>query len=121
MCVCITDAQEVVSLAPACKTLLQFMLTMLPECGDNFLPVVRCIHGFCTGDETLSPSDGALLVEQMKLRQSSQEGGEKEEEDSAAGGKQGQEGITMCTRMYIQCTILYVHVYTIYGQSLLNI
>lgn len=107
-CVYIIDAQEVVSLAPACKTLLQFMLTMLPECGDNFLPVFRCIHGFCTGDEILSPSDCALLVEQMKLCQSSsEEGGEKEEEDSAAGVENraglGWAGITM-----IHSYVLYI-------------
>lgn len=94
----ITDAQEVMSLGPACKTLLQFMLTMLPECGDNFLPVFRGVHGFCTGDEILSPSDWALLVEQMKLIKFSEEGGEKEEGNDS-GRAQGLE--PSCMYMYM--------------------
>lgn len=68
------------------------MLTMLPECGDNYLPVFRCVHGFCVGEGFLGLSDEPLLVEQMKLCEA-MEGGEaleekKEEEgDLAKGGR----------------------------------
>lgn len=90
---CALGAQEVLSFAPTCKTLLQFMLTMLPECGDHFLPIFRCIHGFCTGEAFLGPTDEPLLIEQMKLCAVS-EGGEfleeknETEEDESAEGKQ---------------------------------
>ena len=89
-------AHEVQSFAPACKTLLQFMLTMLPECGDNFLPVFRCVHGFCVGEGFLGPSDEPLLVEQMKLCRSSEGGGESLEKKEEADGDAAMEGGQKC-------------------------
>ena len=62
------------------------MLTILPESGDNYLPVFRTVHGFCTGEEIFSLSDSVLLLEQMKLCTSYKEGG-GEKEDSAAGNE----------------------------------
>ena len=80
-------AHEVPLFAPTCKTLLQFMLTILPECGHNFLPVFRCVQGFCIGVGFLGPSDEPLLLEQMKLCSASKEGGESSEEKEGEGGE----------------------------------
>ena len=90
------------------------MLTILPECGDHYLPVFRCIHGFCAGEGFLGSTDQATLLEQMKLSHVEEgegegEGGgerettEKEKDKDGGGAKNG-----MC--MYALCYVLYVHV-----------
>ena len=65
------------------------MLTILPECGHNFLPVFRCVQGFCIGEGFLGPSDEPLLVEQMKLCSASKEGGESSDEKEGEGKGEG--------------------------------
>ena len=61
------------------------MLKVLPASGDNFLPVFRCVHGFCVGEWFLAPSDEAALLEQMKLNVAVERGG-------GGGGGGGEKG-----------------------------
>ena len=68
------------------------MLTMLPESGDNFLPVFRCVHGFCAGERFLGPSDPAHLLGQMKL------GGAEEGEKPPLEKKEGEEEKTSAVK-----------------------
>ena len=65
------------------KTLLEFMLRVLPTTGDSYLPVFRFVHGLCEGESFLTASDEALLLEQ--LRQSVTTEGE--------GGGEGGGGV----------------------------
>ena len=88
------------------------MLKVLPASGDNFLPVFRCVHGFCVGEWFLAPSDEAALLEQMKLNVAVEKGGggggggEKGEKSEREGATQdeeqkGEEILTLCT-MWVQ-------------------
>ena len=88
VCACVYNAgvQELLSYAPTCKTLLQYMLTILPESGDNYLPVFRCVHGFSSGEGFLADSDEPVLVEQMKLCES------PAEEEEGGGGSREERG-----------------------------
>ena len=61
------------------------MLKVLPASGDNFLPVFRCVHGFCVGEWFLAPSDEAALLEQMKLNVAVERGG------GGGGGEKGEK------------------------------
>ena len=68
------------------------MLTLLPESGDNYLPVFSCVRGFCTGEGFLSTSDEPLLVEQLKLFETAmREGGG---EGSGAAGEESVDSDT---------------------------
>ena len=69
------DAPDVLSFSSSCKTLLQFMLTTLPVCGEEYLPVFCCVHGMCAGEGFLVPEDKSFLLEQLNLSQSLIEGG----------------------------------------------
>ena len=96
--------QEIQSFTSSCKTLLQFMLTMLPESGDNFLPVFRCVHGFCAGEGFLGPSDPAHLLGQMKL------GGAEEGAKPPLEKKEGEEEKTSAVREK-KGTCVYIYMY----------
>ena len=76
------------------KTLLQFMLTLLPECGPHYLAVFHCLHSLCTAEGFLGPADQALLLAQLKLShteglgETETEGkGEEVEEEKGTGEK----------------------------------
>ena len=66
------------------KTLLEFMLNILPASGSSYLPVFRFVHGFCEGESFLSPSDEALLLAQLRQPPTAGEGG--------GGGSDGDGG-----------------------------
>lgn len=71
------------------------MLTMLPKCSDNYLPVFRCVHGFCIGEGFLGAADEPLLVEQMKLCALAEGGelsekNETESDESTEGKEKGE-------------------------------
>ena len=91
VCVIFPAAQEILSYPGNIKTFLEFMLKVLPVSGDSFLPVFRCVHGFCVGEWFLAPSDEALLMGQMKLDVAVEDkgggGGEKSVEENK--GKEG--------------------------------
>lgn len=71
------------------------MLKVLPVSGDSFLPVFRCIHGFCVGEWFLAPSDEALLMGQMKLDIAVEDkGGGGEEGGKSVEENKGKEGST---------------------------
>ena len=74
------------ALPSATKTLLQFTLGLLPECGDKFLPVLKAVHGFARGEPFLGLFDTAFLREQLKLSHVEEEETEERGED---GGKEG--------------------------------
>ena len=73
------------ALPPATKTLLQFTLSLLPECGDKYLPVLKAVHGFARGEPFLGLFDTAFLQQQLKLSQ-------VEEETEGQGDDGGKEG-----------------------------
>ena len=88
----VSAAQEILSYPGNIKTLLEFMLRVLPVSGDNFLPVFRCVHGFCVGELFLSPSDEALLLEQMKLNVGLEEGGGGGEGEGEGSSEKSEGG-----------------------------
>ena len=77
---------EAAALPSSCKLLLQFVLSTLPHCGDNYLPVFKFISSFYKGDPFLSDSGGVaditFLQQQLKTSQV-----EKKSEDEEATGK----------------------------------
>ena len=82
-----------VSFTSCSKTLLQFMLTLLPECGLHYLAVFHFLHSLCTAEGFLGPADQALLLAQLKLShtegvgETEGKGEEVEEEKGTGGGK----------------------------------
>ena len=83
------------------------MLTLLPESGDNYLPVFSCVRGFCTGEGFLSTSDEPLLVEQLKLFEAAtREGG------GEGSGAAGEESVDSDTgKREHNCTFRHYTVY----------
>ena len=65
-------AMETAAMPYSCKHLLQFILSSLPYCGNNYLPVFKFIHSFCTGELLLGGtglagvSDATFLLQQLR-------------------------------------------------------
>ena len=86
---------------------------MLPECGDNFLPVFRCVQAFCVGEGFLGPSDEPLLVEQMRLCSTSEGGAESPQEKEGGGEGEGDTSMEeeqKCESLSLLCTVFVVTV-----------
>ena len=75
------------TLPSSCKTLLQFVLSLLPECGDAYLSIFKFVNSFCTGEAFLSSSDTAFLVQQLKSSRFEEEAEEKTKKDGQEAGK----------------------------------
>ena len=77
------------TLPSSCKTLLQFVLSLLPECGDAYLPIFKFVNSFCTGEAFLSFSVTAFLLQQLKSSRFEEEA----EEETKRVGKEAGKGV----------------------------
>ena len=86
-CLTLPGVSVPATLPSSCKTLLQFVLSLLPECGDAYLPIFKFVNSFCTGETFLSLSDTAFLVQQLKSSRFEEEGEEETKKEGKEAGK----------------------------------
>ena len=78
---------EAATLPSSCKNLLQFVLRILPESGDAYLPIFKFVSSFCTGEPFLSLTDTTFLEQQLRLSRFEEEVVEKGEGEGAESVK----------------------------------
>ena len=74
------------------ELILRFSLSLLEECGSDYLPVVKLVVALCTGEEHLDESDVVYLREVLKLspfkEKGTDDGSAVVAGDKAASGEQ---------------------------------